>query len=908
MNGKRETGNDHLVTITLDGHDIQVPDGRNLLQAILETGVDLPYFCWHPALGAVGACRQCAITKYQDDKDEHGRVDMACMTPCSDGLRITVNDESSAAMRKAVIEFLMTNHPHDCPVCEEGGECHLQDMTIMAGHAYRRFHGLKRTHRNQELGPFIGHEMNRCIACYRCVRFYKDYAGGTDLDVFGAHNHVYFGRAEDGTLESPFAGNLAEVCPTGVFTDKPLSQHYTRKWDLQSAPGICAHCAVGCNTLPGERYGRLKRVWNRYHGELNGYFLCDRGRFGHGFVSDEQRPTVPWVRDGEARTELDGKAAIQRLAEALGDEAVAGVGSPRASLEANHALRALVGESAFHAGIGARQAAVESALADLRVAGDSIASLREAERADAVLVLGEPLGHTAPRLALAVRQSTRQAGFEMARKLRLHDWQDAAVRTLAQDTRSPLILATPAADELADVAATAITGSADRIAAFGQAIAAALNGDAVDDEDARAAAEALRQAKRPLVIAGSALASVEVVDAAATVVDALRRDEASVSVATVWPEANSAGAQQFGGEPLDALFAAIAAGKVRTLIVVENDLYRRAPKAGVDAALDALDTLVVIDSIDTPTGQRADLWLPAGSFAEADGTFVNYEGRAQRHFQTFQPIDSEVRESWRWLQRAAAKAGRDTLGQGLDALTRGCAEAEPALAGIVDAAPGADWRDTGLPIPRQSHRYSGRTAMHADRTMHEPAPHADADAPLAFSMEGASPVRERPAAAIPIQWAPRWNSVQAVNKFQDEIAGPLHGGDPGVKLFTPLRNGDGVRSPENGDRPRFSAGDGALPALPLHNIFGSEELSQRSSPVRERAGDHTVRLHPDTAAAAGLADAGRCRLSINGESAEFELRLDDSLPAGHVGVPIGCPGMPYVEAGDPVEIAPDGAA
>ena len=120
----------------------------------------------------------------------------------------------------------MTNHPHDCPVCEEGGECHLQDMTLMTGHAYRRYRFKKRTFRNQYLGPFITHEMNRCIACYRCVRFYREYAGGRDFDVFAAHNHVYFGRHEDGVLENEFSGNLAEVCPTGVFDDKPFAELY----------------------------------------------------------------------------------------------------------------------------------------------------------------------------------------------------------------------------------------------------------------------------------------------------------------------------------------------------------------------------------------------------------------------------------------------------------------------------------------------------------------------------------------------------------------------------------------------------------------------------------------------------------------------------------------------------------
>ncbi len=896
-NVRRESQTPRQVTINLDGRDIQVADGKNLLQAILEAGVDLPYFCWHPALGAVGACRQCAVTRYQDADDTRGRVDMACMTPCTEGLRITVDDQSSAAMRRAVIEFLMTNHPHDCPVCEEGGECHLQDMTLMSGHVYRRYRGLKRTHRNQELGPFIAHEMNRCIACYRCVRFYKDYAGGTDLDVFGAHHHVYFGRAEDGTLESPFAGNLAEVCPTGVFTDKPLSQHYTRKWDLQSAPGICAHCGVGCNTLPGERYGRLRRVWNRYHGQINGYFLCDRGRFGHGFVSDDARPRQPWKREAGQRVEIDGRAALSMLAEALGADAAAGVGSPRASLEANHALRKLLGAARFYSGIGARRALLETRLLELMRAGDTIASLHELEQADAVLVLGERLSHTAPRMALAVRQSTRQKSFELARGMRLQPWQDSAVRNLAQDQRSPLLLALPGHDELESVATTVLHGDAGRIAAFGFEIAAALRGEAVDDAAAREAAAALAAARRPAVVAGGSLEDAGPVAAALAVVAALREHGRPVSVATVWPEANSVGAHLHGGEPLDALFGAIADGRVKTLIVVENDLYRRAPKAAVDAALDALDTLVVIDSIHTPTGERADLWLPAGSFAEADGTFVNFEGRAQRHFQTFQPIDSEIRESWRWLQRAAAAAGREGLGLGLEPLTRACAEAHEALGGIVEAAPPAQWRDTGLRIPRQPHRYSGRTAMHADRTMHEPRPYADGDSPLAYSMEGNSPLRPRPPATIPIYWMPRWNSVQALNKFQDEIGGPLRGGDPGVRLIRPEPGRAAVVRPEA----RAPAPADGLLALPLHEIFGSEELSQRSGPIRERAGDFRLRLHPDSAG--GLREGQRVRCQVGGGSVDLTLAIDPAVPAGHAGLPAGCPGVPYFEPGEAVTVS-----
>ena len=219
--------------INIDGTDYDVAAGHNLLQACLSLGFNLPYFCWHPAMGSVGACRQCAVKQFHDDDDQHGRIVMACMVEAADGARISIGDPEAVKFRASVIEWLMTNHPHDCPVCEEGGECHLQDMTLMTGHAYRRYRFKKRTFRNQYLGPFITHEMNRCIACYRCVRFYREYAGGRDFDVFAAHNHVYFGRHEDGVLENEFSGNLAEVCPTGVFDDKPFAKVYERKWDLR---------------------------------------------------------------------------------------------------------------------------------------------------------------------------------------------------------------------------------------------------------------------------------------------------------------------------------------------------------------------------------------------------------------------------------------------------------------------------------------------------------------------------------------------------------------------------------------------------------------------------------------------------------------------------------------------------
>ncbi len=158
-----------MATIHVDGKEYEVNGADNLLEACLSLGLDIPYFCWHPALGSVGACRQCAVKQYQNAEDTRGRLVMSCMTPASDGTFISIDDSEAKQFRESVVEWLMTNHPHDCPVCEEGGNCHLQDMTVMTGHSFRRYRFTKRTHRNQDLGPFISHEMNRCIACYRCV-------------------------------------------------------------------------------------------------------------------------------------------------------------------------------------------------------------------------------------------------------------------------------------------------------------------------------------------------------------------------------------------------------------------------------------------------------------------------------------------------------------------------------------------------------------------------------------------------------------------------------------------------------------------------------------------------------------------------------------------------------------------
>lgn len=891
-----------MATIHVDGKDFEVDGADNLLQACLSLGLDIPYFCWHPALGSVGACRQCAVKQYSDENDTRGRLVMSCMTPATDKTWISIDDEEAKQFRASVVEWLMTNHPHDCPVCEEGGHCHLQDMTVMTGHNQRRYRFTKRTHQNQQLGPFISHEMNRCIACYRCVRYYKDYAGGTDLGVYGAHDNVYFGRVEDGTLESEFSGNLVEVCPTGVFTDKTHSERYNRKWDMQFAPSICHGCASGCNISPGERYGEIRRIENRFNGSVNQYFLCDRGRFGYGYVNRSDRPRQPL--QGSQPLGID--AALDKAAELLKGKRVIGIGSPRASLESNFALRELVGAGNYYCGIAAGELENTRLIRDILQNGPLPApTLREVESHDAVFVLGEDLTQTAARLALALRQAVKGKATEIAASMKIQDWHMAAVQNVAQNALNPLFIASVAATRLDDVAAECVHAAPDDLARLGFAVAHAIDPSApavsgLDNDAAQLVqriADALLNAKRPLIVSGASLGNKALIEAATNIASALKNREKNGSLSLIVAEANSMGAVLLGGESVDAALAALSAGQADALIVLENDLYRRADAARVDAALAATKVVIVADHQQTATSAKADLVLPAASFAEGDGTLVSFEGRAQRFFQVFEPsyYDSSilVREGWRWLHALhSTLQGKAVDWTQLDQVTAACAASSNVLAGITDAAPSASFRIKGLKLAREPHRYSGRTAMRANISVHEPRQPQDADSAFAFSMEGyAGSAEDRQ--QIPFAWSPGWNSPQAWNKFQDEVGGHLRAGDPGVRLI----EAKGASLAWFGVPAAFNPAPGTLQAVPLHHLFGSEETSSRAAPLQERIPQPYVALAKAEAERLGANDGALLSLTLNGQALCLPLQIDEELAIGLVGLPVGLPGIPPVIAG-----------
>ena len=863
-----------MAWVEVDGERVEIPDGDNLLSGLLSAGKDVPYFCYHPGLGAVGACRLCAVKQYQNADDKNGRLVMSCMTPCQGDMRVSVDDAEAKDFRRQIVEWLMTSHPHDCPVCDAGGQCHLQDMTVMTGHSVRKHRYPKRTHQNQDLGPLIHHEMNRCITCYRCVRYYNDYAGGHDLQAQASKDHVFFGRETDGTLQSEFAGNLAEVCPTGVFTDKTVRKHYARKWDLATAPSVCNGCAVGCNLVPGERYGTVRGVQNRFHAEVNGYFLCDRGRYGYEHTNDKTRPLHVRVRHDGAFTEAEPQAGIDALAAAASDGGLVLVGG-RTSLETVFALQQLFGaKRVFAAAPAGEIEAISTALDAMRNAGVPLATVQDVERADGAFVLGENVSDTAPRLALALRQTAWRRARDAAEKTGIQAWHDLALRTAMTGATSGLHMALCTPSRLAAECASVHQADPAGLVAFADAVCAAIT-TGVGTGEAGAVATDLLAATRPVVVGGTQHGAA-VAAAAARVAQALVAAGRPAQLLLVVPEANSLGLALLGVTAADP--AAVAGAPA--LVVVDADLATVATQALRDAA-HGHARLIAIDAVDTATVRAAAVVLPGATTFEDVGTFVNLEARAQRGFEVLSPAGAR-RGGWAWVAAAADALGRaNDVPTRHDALVDVLAAALPDLAPVDDAAAGADATLHGAHFPRMSHRASGRTAMTANVSVHEPKPPQDPDSPYVFSMEGA-PARNLQGQSA-FFWAPSWNSVSALNKYQSRIGGPLRNGYDGVRLVTPEASHGAVPTP--------AAPEGVLVAVAAPNVYASDDRAVRTAALRALVPDAHLAMHPSTATTFGLTDGGRATVRTASGAVTLTVALHEAVAPGVVTVPHRFPGV-----------------
>jgi NADH-quinone oxidoreductase subunit G len=625
--------------LIIDNIEVEVAEGTTVLEAAQSVDIPIPHFCWHPALGKAGACRVCAVKLL--DGPVKG-IQMSCMLPVQEGMVVSTTDPEAMELRRNVIEWLMINHPHDCPVCDEGGECQLQDFTIAGGHGIRRYHGSKRTHVNQELGPYIQHEMNRCIQCYRCVRFYQEFAGGADFGVMGSAGRVYYGRFQDGPLESPFSGNLVDICPTGVFTDK-TARFRARYWDYDMAPSICTGCSLGCNTTPVGRYRELLKIVARRNDSVNGWFICDKERFGNRQVNAPDRPRSPLVEGRQVGWNEALETLLLRLGEIedlYGSESVALVGSSRMSLEAGIMLSQLATVTGTRALCyfvdGEEFAKTLAALAVLEKL--PAASMADVGQADCVVILEADLREEGPMLLLAVRQA----------------WKRGA----------PVILVGKAAplEQTMAVGVEAITlGFIEEVP--------------------------LGIFANPVIICGTKNSAVRDIET-------LVRAEAKVAFLFSGP--NSFGAALLSREHGGTSFKeAIATGKIKGVIAVEADIP--------PALLARIPFVASLDWRATDPVSASQVVLPTTASIEMAGTFINFEGRAQRFKPVLNPglppsgMDpaehpprehslqvpgGDVRPAWRVLADLVALMGGDWINEPLRGRWSALADLEAESEGV----------------------------------------------------------------------------------------------------------------------------------------------------------------------------------------------------------------------------------
>ncbi|HMI77100.1 MAG TPA: NADH-quinone oxidoreductase subunit NuoG, partial [Buchnera sp. (in: enterobacteria)] len=782
----------------VDGKKYNVDASNNLLHSCLSVGLDIPYFCWHPILGSIGSCRQCAVKKYDNCQSIDGNIVMSCMTASSDGTIISIKDDESQAFRKNIIELFMNNHPHDCPVCEEGGNCHLQDMTVMVGHQLRRYNFTKRIHKNQYLGPFISHEMNRCIGCYRCVRFYKDYADGTDLGVYGIANNIYFGRLTDGILENEHSGNLVEICPTGVFTDKTYSEHFHRKWDMQYAPSICNYCSIGCNISAGERSGEICRIENRYHNSINHYLICDLGRFGYGYSNVLDRPNQSFYRKNNNIVFLNDAQAVEKAVYLLKNaKKILGIGSNRASIESNFALKKIVGNENFSTGLlSDEHNCIQLIINILKNGGIYTPTLREIETYDTVLVIGEDISQVAPRLALSIRQAMKKKFFKEEDYNSIPNWHSQAILNITQNIKNHLFITSIDKTGLDDISTWNYCASIEDQTSFAFCLAHAIDNNSPNimhinrdiKNNIQDIKNILLSSKKVLIVSGSHTSSVNLIQASFNIALALKNINIHVGLTLLTSNSNSLGVGLMQGMSLDVALDQVVNNKYDAMIVMENDLYRYFIKKQLDMILKNITTMIVIDYQNNRSVKQGTLVLSAANFFESSGTIINYESRAQRFFKVYDPKFYNNKEgkleSWKWLYTINSKINNfDIVWNNIDDIIDNIIIDIPDFKNIKNVAPRSSFRIFGEKIARSPHRYSGRTALRANVSVHEPKQPQDKDSFFSFSMEG-NQQSYKFSSYIPFAWSPGWNSPQAWNKFQNTINHSLLKGDSGIRIFS----------------------------------------------------------------------------------------------------------------------------
>jgi NADH-quinone oxidoreductase subunit G len=686
------------VTLTIDGREVTATEGEMLHDAARKGDVEIPVFCYEPKLGdPVGACRMCLV-----EIEGIPKLQTSCSTPVRDGMVVHTRTDQVKHAQNAVVEFLLVNHPLDCPVCDKGGECPLQDITQGWGPGKSRVIDEKRHFQKPvELSPLVAIDRERCILCYRCVRFSQEVSEDEQLQLLDRGDRTFVGTFDDRPYVAPFHGNITDICPVGALTNYTY-RFRARPWDIEEAGSVCTLCPSQCNVSFTVRDEQVKRVVTRDNAKVDDGWICDRGRYGFEMFAAEERVTGPRLKGGAA---VDWETAIAAAARGLrgaaGGKVAAIVGD--ASNEEAFLVQKLLREALGSPHVDSRPSRGASRDALVGLARPSLAAeVRDIDGADAILVLGTDPLHSSPILDLRIRKAIRRGGAR-----------------LAVATERP----------------TALDGGAEAIARFAPGEARHFVGEltkALGGEETVATplVETLESAEKVVVVwGGRVLRELGTGVALLELARALKLEQAAGAGLLEIPDfANARGLREAGclpdagpgltevaaGRSTEEIREDLTFGKTTGLVLFGVDPLRDFPDTPAwEEAIAAADFVVCFSMHETATAAKADVLLPLETHAEKDGTVTHPDGRLQR-VRPSVGRPGDIRPNFQVLAELSAALGHDT---GVDSQPTAFAAlkaAVPFYADVDDAklgGKGLRWQDTAAaasaPAPGQPIREAG---------------------------------------------------------------------------------------------------------------------------------------------------------------------------------------------------------
>lgn len=627
-----------MVEIQLDGQKVEVLEGSTVMHAAEKAGTYIPHFCYHKKLSIAANCRMCLV-----DVEKAPKPMPACATPVTQGMVVRTKNDKAIKAQKGVMEFLLINHPLDCPICDQGGECQLQDLAVGYGGSGSRYEEEKRVVFHKDVGPLVSmQEMSRCIHCTRCVRFGQEVAGVMELGMSHRGEHAEIETFVGMSVDSELSGNMIDLCPVGALTSKPF-RYSARTWELSRRKSISPHDSTGANLIVQVKHNKVMRVLPLENEDINECWLADRDRFSYEALNTNERLTSPMIKQGGQWQNVDWQTALEYVANGLklikadhGAQSIGTLASPHSTVEelylAGALMRGLGSDNIDYRLRNAEFAPSESA----RWLGMSIASLTNLQR---VLVVGSNLRKDHPLFAQRIRQAARKGCAVMA---------IASSLELSAKDAWAMPLAVTSMGEPGDWLALLSQVAAAVAAQSGAALPSGVQ--TLSSAAAEAIAKSLLSGERKAILLGNAVAH----HAEASSLLALANWIAAQTGATVGyltEAANTVGAQLVQAQPQEAGLNAgqMLAGGLKAVLLLNNEPeFDSAAGAQAAAGLNKSQMVVTLSPFKANMA-FSDVLLPIAPFTETPGTFVNAEGRVQSFHAVVKPL-GETRPAWKVLR------------------------------------------------------------------------------------------------------------------------------------------------------------------------------------------------------------------------------------------------------------------